>query len=106
MTHSPLFPSRRQAAVLAVALGLALSAAPLAHAFTLEGQTITNSGGGAQYADPVDPKARVDSTGTGTTIRQGNTTFQFGGQAQSSGQRFNDDANRMFNPLGRPGDAR
>ena len=89
----------------------ALLAAPnfvgLAHAFTLEGQTITNSGGGANYSAPAtDPKALVDSTGTGTTLQQGNTTFQFGGQGQSSGERFNADANRMFNPLGRPGESR
>jgi hypothetical protein len=41
-------------------------------------------------------------TGGGTTIRQGNTTFQFGPQ-RSFDQRYNNE--RMFDPLGRPGDS-
>jgi hypothetical protein len=107
MKHSPFCPSRHQTAVLAVALGLALLAAPkfagLAHAFTLEGQSNSISDGAAKYADPVDPKSRLDGGGNGTTLQQGNTTFQFGGPGPSSSERFNSDANRMFNPLGRPG---
>lgn len=110
MKHSPLFPSRHQVAVLAIALGLALLAAPKvvgkfvgsAHAFTFEGQSNTSSDGAAKYTDPVDPKSRLDSSGSGTTVRQGNTTFQFGPAEQPSSGRFNSDANRMFNPLGRP----
>jgi hypothetical protein len=102
MKHSPLCLSRHQIAMLAAALGLSLLAAPVAHAFTLEGQSDTSSGGSAKYTDPADPKSRLDSSGT--TLRQGNATFQFGPmQSESNDARFNADAARMFNPLGRPG---
>ena len=105
MKHSALHPSRHRIAVFAAALGLALLAAPAAHAFTMEGGS--NSDGAAKFNDPTD-RARLGNSGSdssGTTYRQGNTTFQFGPMQQTSPDaRFNSDASRMFNPLGRPGD--
>ena len=102
MKQLPPFPSRHRLAVLAAAFGLALLAAPVAHAFTIDDQSNTNSDGSARY---VDPDSRFSNAGSGqNTIRQGNTTIQFGGQQGSFDQRYN--PNRMFDPLGRPGDNR
>jgi hypothetical protein len=93
MPHLPL----RLLAVLAAAFGLALFAAPAARAFTLEDNS--NASGGARYADP---DAKFDSGDKRTTtIQQGNTSFRFGGGAQSFDQRY--DQNRMFDTLGGPG---
>ena len=101
MKHLPPCSSRHRLAVLAAAFGLALLAAPAAHAFTIDNQSNTNSDGTARY---TDPDARFSNPGNGqTTIQQGNTTFRFGQQG-SFGQRY--DSNRMFDPLGRPGDNR
>jgi hypothetical protein len=55
----------------------------------------------AKYVDPDRQGSRF-GTGGGTTLRQGNTTFQFGPQ-RSFDQRYNND--RMFDPLGRPGES-
>jgi hypothetical protein len=102
MKHLPPCPSRHRLAVLAAACGLALLAAPAAHAFTIDDQSNTNSDGSARYSDP---DARFSNSGSGqTTIQQGNTTIRFGGQQGSFNQRYN--PNRMFDPLGRPGDER
>jgi len=100
MNLLPLFPPRHRIAVLVVAAGLALVAAPVAHAFTIDDQSRTNSDGARNLTDP-DQASRF-GTGGGTTLRQGNTTFQFGAQ-RSFDQRYNSD--RMFQPLGRPGDS-
>jgi hypothetical protein len=105
MKLSPLYPSRHQMAVLAAAFGLALLAAPAAHAFTMEG--VSNSDGSAKFSDPADQVSRFGNSGSdsGTAYRQGNTSFQFGPMQQASPDaRFNSDAARMFNPLGRPGE--
>ena len=84
--------------VFAAAFGFALMAAPAAHAFTIDNQSNTNSDGSARY---VDPDERFSNTGgQQNTIQQGNTTLRFGGQSGSFDQRYN--ANRMFDPLGRP----
>ena len=109
MTPSLFCLSRHQMALLAAAFGLALSAAPAAHAFTFEGQDngVANSDGTrSKIVDPAD--ARFGSGGDAPgTLRQGNTTFQFGAPGASSpSQRFNENANRVFNPLGRPGEDR
>jgi len=105
MKFSALHRSRHQIAVVAAALALALLAAPAARAFTMTDQGNTNSDGSAKLADPSDQAGRFGSSGSGTTYRQGNTTFQFGPlQQDSSDARFNSDAARLFNPLGRPGD--
>lgn len=88
-------------AVSAAVVGLVLWAAPAARAFTIDNQANTNADGSARYADP---EARFGTSSDGkTTIRQGNTTFQFG-QGQSFDQKYSTD--RMFNPLGRPGEDR
>ena len=101
MTHLPPSPSRHRLAVLAAAFGLALLTMPVAHAFTFEGQGDTSNDGAARI---TDPEARFSGTGPATTIKQGNTTIQFGGQMGSFDQRYN--SNRMFEPNGRPGDGR
>ena len=101
MKHLPLSPSRHRLAVLAAACGLAMLAAPAAHAFTFEGQANTNSDGSARYTDPDE---RFSNSGNGqNTIQQGNTTLRFG-QPQSFDQRY--DPNRMFNPIDRPNSER
>jgi hypothetical protein len=93
------FASRRLHTIaVAAALGLALVAAPAAQAFTIDDQSNTNSNGSAKY---VDPDQQISRFGGQTTIKQGNTTLQFGPQ-RSLDQRYNSE--RMFNPLGRPGE--
>jgi hypothetical protein len=93
MKHLPPSPSRHRLAVLAAAIGLAVLAAPAAHAFTIEDQSNTNSNGAARY---TDPDARFSGFGSATTIQQGNTTIRYGGQTGSFDQRY--DQNRMFQP--------
>jgi hypothetical protein len=108
MNHSPLCPSRHPMLVLAAALGLALLTAPAAHAFTFEGSNngVANSDGTRSRI--ADPDSRFNNGGDAPgTLRQGNTTLQFGAPGASSpAQRYYDDANRMFNPIGRPGEDR
>ena len=62
MKHLPPSPSRHRLAVLAAAFGLAVLAAPVAHAFTIDDQSNTNSDGRARYADP---DARFSGAGSG-----------------------------------------
>ena len=94
MNRLPLF---------AAAFGLALLAVPLAQAFTIEDQSSAASNNAARLADPAS-RLTGNSNG-GTTIRQGNTTLQFGsGRPSSFDSRYNTE--RMFNPNGRPGDDR
>jgi len=100
MNHSP--STRHRLGVLAAAFGLVLLAAPAAHAFTIEGQSNTDSDGTARY---INPDARFSGTGTGqTTLQEGNATLRFGTQQGSFNQRYN--PSRMFDPLGRPSDSR
>ena len=88
-------------AVFAAAFGLAVLAAPAAHAFTMDTQSNTNSDGSARY---TDPDSRLTGSGDGqTTLRQGNTTMQFGNRSTFD-QRY--DNSRMFDPLGKPGQDR
>ena len=87
----------------AAALGMAVVAAPMAQAFTIDDKSNTNSDGSAKY---VEPNAGLTSSKNGqSTIRNGNTTFQFGPAQQRS---FDDRGavDRMFSPNGRPGDGR
>jgi hypothetical protein len=101
MKHLPLFPPRHRMAVLAAAFGLAVLAAPAAHAFTMDNQNNTNSDGTARYTDP-DQQFSGSGSGNGqTTIREGNTSLRFGGQQGSFDQRY--DSNRVFDALTRPG---
>ena len=77
-----------------------LLAAPLAQAFTIDDQTAP-VGGSARYTRP-DSRLTGDGHNNGTTIyKQGNTSLQ------RTQRRFDDrkyDADRIFNPNGRPGD--
>jgi hypothetical protein len=86
----------------AAAFTVAILAASAAQAFTLDDKSNTTSNGSARY---TDPDAQFSGTGSGsgsTTLRQGNTTFQFGPAGQGSfDQRYN--PNRMFDTLGGPG---
>ena len=98
--------TRRSLAAFAAALGLALLAAPAAHAFTIyESGVVTNSDGSRSAI--TAPDKRVSGFGTGTsqggTYSHGNGTIQFGGRP-SFDQRY--DNSRMFNPIGRPGEDR
>ncbi len=98
MIDSPLY--RRL--ILAAAFGLSLSAAPgIAQAFTMDNSSGTNSDGSAKYVDPDERLRYGSSSGQGTTIQQGNTTFQFGNSRQGTfDQRY--DSRNMFDPVGRP----
>jgi hypothetical protein len=109
MKQPSLRPSHRLLTVFAAGFGLALVAMPTAHAFTLDGNANTNSDGTARYTDPdaqfSGSGSGSGSGGQGTTIHNGNATFHFG----PANQQQSDDRssiNRMFDPLGRPGDPR
>ena len=102
MKHLPLCPPRGPLAIVAVAFALALLASPAAQAFTLDSSANTTAAGTARYADPDEQFS--GGNGQGTTIHNGAATLQFG----SGNQQSDDQAavNRMFDPLGRPGDPR
>jgi hypothetical protein len=87
-------------AVFAAAFGLAVLVAPAAHAFTMDNNSNTKVDGSARYTDPDEHFSNSDGQ---TTMRQGNTTLQFGSRP-SFEQRY--DNSRMFDPLGRPGQDR
>jgi hypothetical protein len=94
MNRQPLFR-----VAIAAALGASLLAAGAAQAFTFDNTTNTNSDGSAKY---VDPDTRFDGNSRGdapTTIRNGNTTLQFGAP-RTSDRNYNTDG--MFQPNGRP----
>jgi len=95
---------RHCAFMLAAAFGLALLGSPAAQAFTIDDRSNTNPDGIAKFSD-TDARRFGSSTDSGkTTIKQGNTTLQFGRQRSLSDERYNVD--RMFNPNGRPADDR
>lgn len=96
-------PPRHRLVLAVAAVGVSLLAAPVAQAFTIENQDSSNSGAAARYNDPNPPASSYGTIGrsNGPVIRQGNTTFQFGGTQQGSfNQRY--DSNSLFDPLGRP----
>ena len=102
MTFLQLSQSHRYVLIIAGALGLALSAASVAQAFTIDDQSASASANAARLADPA---ARLSGNGNndGTTvIRNGNTTLQFGNQQRGADRYFNTE--RMFNPNGKPGE--
>ena len=100
----PICRLRHRAVILAAALGVGMLAAPAAQAFTIEDQsTVTNSDGTAKFVNPSAPVTRFGNGGQ-TTLQQGNATFQFGPQRPLNDERYTKD--RMFDPLGRPGDDR
>ena len=93
-------------ALIAASLLAALCAVP-AQAFTI--QSSGGSGGGQGFMDLDKPAAPPDRLGTGSrldsengmsTMKQGNTTFQFGSQ-RSFDQRYN--TNNLFDPYAREG---
>ena len=85
---------------LAAAAGciLVIFAAPAANAFTMDNQSNTKAGGGARYTDPDAQFDGSSATSGQKTLRNGNTTFQFGSQP-SFEQRY--DQNKLFDPLAR-----
>jgi hypothetical protein len=94
MAHST---TRYYGLVFAAACGLALLAAPAAHAFTVDNQDSSGASnmflnGTAPSADPDDKLTSGLSNGQ-STYKSGNSTFQFGAQP-SFEQRY--DSNRMF----------
>jgi hypothetical protein len=93
-------------ALIAAAFLAALGAVPVAQAFTI--QNSDGSGGGQGFMDLDKPAAPPDRLGTSrlnsengqSTMKQGNTTFQFGSQ-RSFDQRYN--TNNVFDPYAREG---
>jgi hypothetical protein len=88
-----------RAVLPAVLFGLALLAASAhrAQAFTFEDRAESApTGGAANIADPDERLNTRASNGNQQTFQQGNTSFRFGGQAQSFDQRNN--PNSYFNP--------
>jgi hypothetical protein len=102
------FQTKSRAFVAAAAIVAAMYAVPAAQAFTIENQ---GGGGGSgqgfldldKPAAPPDRQAPVSRFGNEngqTTLKQGNTSFQFG-QQRSFGERYN--SNNLFNPYAREG---
>jgi len=94
-------------APITAAILAALGAVPAAQAFTIQDSSGSSSGAG--FMDLDKPKAPPDRFGTGSkfdsengmsTMKQGNTTFQFGSQ-RSFDQRYN--TNNLFDPYVREG---
>lgn len=100
------FHATYKASITAAALLAALFAAPGAKAFTIENQG--GAAGGSGFMDLDKPAAAPDrnapvsqfGSGNGQTIKQGNTTLQFGGQ-RSFSDRYN--TNNLFDPYAREG---
>jgi hypothetical protein len=100
MTRSDSF--RRRALMFATASGLALGLTSAAHAFQFESAQGVTDG----QSSIVDPDSRFGYSQNGntnsdgkTTIRNGNTTLQFG----SGSDVHNYNPNNMFNPYYRDG---
>lgn len=89
------------AVTLAAALGVGMSFA--AHAFTFEDQTTVNGNSSSNLNNPPTSRFSSGTSNGQTTIKQGNTTFQFGGQQRASDQRYYPE--QLFSP-NRPADAR
>ncbi len=88
-------------AVSASALMVLALPLPAAHAFTFEGANTVTPDGSANLTDPA---SRFESNSSNNKVEIGGGTLQFGTrQQQSPGASFNEDANRLFNPLGGPG---
>jgi hypothetical protein len=94
-------------AVIAAAFFTALYCVPAAQAFTIENQGGASGGQGfldldkpAAPPDRLAPVSRFGNENGQTTVKQGNTTFQFG-QQRSFNERYN--TNNMFDPYTREG---
>ena len=85
-------------AVLAAALMLA---APAAHAFTFEGANTVTPNGSSKLTDP-DSRFDTSNSGSKTTLDNG---FHFSASPRSGAASFDSDANRLFSPVGRPGES-
>lgn len=93
-------PFASRLAVIAAAGGLALLAASVAHAFTIEYQGATDQAAAAR----LDQDRKFSNSGNSqSTFKQGNTTFQFGAKP-SFNQRY--DNSRFFDPGSRLNDER
>ena len=96
MNRTPLY-------VFAAAFGLAVLAAPAAHAFTIEDRSAPDGGATAKkgFTDSRFSKSNDgdDKDGPGT-YRNGNATLKFGPAQGSSNRNFNPSS--MFEPNGRP----
>ncbi len=101
------FCQTSRAFIVAAALLAALAATPGAKAFTIEDQG--GPGGGRGFTDMDKPAAPPDrmapvspfNIDSGqTTMKQGNTTLQFG-QQRSFNERYN--TNNLFDPYAREG---
>jgi hypothetical protein len=84
-------------AAVAVAAVFVVSAA---QAFTVGGQGYIDFDKPGAAPDRMAPVNRFGNENGQTTMKQGNSTLQFGGQ-QSFGQRYNTD--NIFNPYARDG---
>lgn len=94
---NPLQLSRRPLAGLAGAAALVLVATATAQAFTFTDQANGSTGAATKFADPAD-RAKSRMTGDSSdrsTIRNGNTSLQFGGR-ETFNERNNGD--RYFSP--------
>lgn len=101
------FHATSRAFIATAAFLAALCAAPGAHAFTIEDQGGPNGGQGyidldkpAAPPDRLTPVSPFNTDNGGTTIKQGNSTFQFG-QQRSFNERYN--TNNLFDPYAREG---
>ena len=95
------------AAFLAALFLAALYATSAAQAFTIENQGDASGGQGfmdldkpTAAPDRLTPVSPFNSDNGQTTVKQGNTTFQFG-QQRSFNQRYN--TNNLFDPYAREG---
>jgi hypothetical protein len=101
------FRTTYRALIAAAAFAAALCAVPAAQAFTIENSGGSGSGQGfmdldkpAAAPDRLAPVSRLGTENGQTSIKQGNTTFQFG-QQRSFDDRYN--TNNLFNPYTREG---
>jgi hypothetical protein len=101
------FRTQSRAFIVAAAFLATMYVMPAAQAFTIENQGGGGSGQGFLDLDkpaaPPDRQAPVSRFGNEngqTTLKQGNTTFQFG-QQRSFGERYN--SNNLFDPYAREG---
>jgi len=84
-------------AALAAALMLA---APAAHAFTFEGANTVTPDGSSKL---TDPDSRFDTSGGNkSTLDNG---LHFSVSPRSGAASFDSDSNRLFSPVGRPGES-
>lgn len=89
------------AAALAAAFGVGMLAP--AQAFTFENQTTVNGNSSSNLNDPAQSRFSTGGSNGQTTIKQGNTTFQFGSQRSQADSRYYPE--QLFSP-NRPGDGR